>query len=98
MTDFKWNTSFIFNRNRNKAEGTGALQLITTNAGAPVALIDGEPVGVFYGTFFARNADGSLLTDAAGIPQLERGFKIPAPLIHRKEEPMVCQQELPCVR
>ncbi len=75
MNDFKWNTSFIFNRNRNKAEGTGALQLITTNAGAPVALINGEPVGVFYGTFFARNEDGSLLTNAAGIPQLERGIQ-----------------------
>lgn len=73
--DFKWNTSFIFNRNRNKAEGTGALQLITTNPGAPVAIIDGQPVGVFYGTFFARNSDGSLLTNAAGIPQLERGVQ-----------------------
>jgi TonB-linked SusC/RagA family outer membrane protein len=72
---FKWNTSFIFNRNRNKAEGSGALQLISTNAGAPVAIIDGQPVGVFYGTFFARNPDGSLLTNAAGIPQLERGIQ-----------------------
>lgn len=72
---FKWNTSFIFNRNRNKAEGSGALQLISTNAGAPVAIIDGQPVGVFYGTFFARNPDGSLLTNAAGIPQLERGVQ-----------------------
>lgn len=75
VNDFKWNTSFIFNRNRNRAEGTGAMQLISTNAGAPVALIDGESVGVFYGTFFARNADGSLLTNAAGIPQLERGIQ-----------------------
>jgi outer membrane receptor protein involved in Fe transport len=71
--DFKWNTSFIFNRNRNKAIGVGGLRLISTNAGAPVAIIDGQPVGVFYGTFFARNPDGSLLTNAAGIPQLERG-------------------------
>lgn len=71
--NFKWNTSVIFNRNRNKAEGTGALQLISTNPGAPVAIIDGQPIGVFYGTFFARNPDGTLLTNAAGIPQLERG-------------------------
>lgn len=73
--DFKWNTTFIFNRNRNKAIGTGGLRLISTNAGAPVAIIDGQPIGVFYGTFFARNADGSLLTNAAGIPQLERGIQ-----------------------
>ncbi|HKG07784.1 MAG TPA: SusC/RagA family TonB-linked outer membrane protein [Pedobacter sp.] len=73
--DFKWNTSVIFNRNRNKTVGGGALRLISTNAGAPVAIIDGQPTGVFYGTFFARNADGSLLTNAAGIPQLERGVQ-----------------------
>jgi TonB-linked SusC/RagA family outer membrane protein len=72
---FKWNTSFIFNRNRNKAEGTGALRLISTNAGAPVAIIADAPTGVFYGTFFARNPDGTLLTNAAGIPQLERGVQ-----------------------
>jgi hypothetical protein len=32
-------------------------------------------MGVFYGTFFARNADGSLVTNAAGIPQIERGVQ-----------------------
>jgi TonB-linked SusC/RagA family outer membrane protein len=75
IKDFRWNTSFIFNRNRNKAVGVGGLRLITTNPGAPVAIIDGEPIGVFYGTFFARKPDGSLLTNAAGIPQLERGIQ-----------------------
>jgi outer membrane receptor protein involved in Fe transport len=73
--NFKWNTTFIFNRNRNKAVGTGGLRLISTNPGAPVAIIDGQPIGVFYGTFFARNPDGSLLTNAAGIPQLEAGIQ-----------------------
>ncbi|TCC86517.1 SusC/RagA family TonB-linked outer membrane protein [Pedobacter hiemivivus] len=73
--DFKWNVSFIFNRNRNKAVGIGALQLLSTNAGAPVAIIDGQPIGVFYGTFFARNDDGSLLTSSVGIPQMERGIQ-----------------------
>jgi TonB-linked SusC/RagA family outer membrane protein len=76
--DFSWNSTLIFNRNRNKAVGTGALRLITTNPGAPVGIIDGQPIGVFYGTFFARNADGSLLTNAAGIPQLEKGIQTSA--------------------
>lgn len=71
--NFAWNTSVVFNRNRNKALNVGGLRLFTTNPGAPVAIIDGEAIGVFYGTFFARNADGSLLTNAAGIPQIERG-------------------------
>lgn len=76
--NFKWNSTVIYNRNRNKAVGTGALRLLSTNAGAPVAIVDGQPVGVFYGTFFARNADGSLLKNAAGIPQLEKGIQTSA--------------------
>lgn len=76
--NFKWNTTLIYNRNRNKAVGTGALRLLSTNAGAPVAIINGQPMGVFYGTFFARNADGSLLKNSAGIPQLERGTQTSA--------------------
>ncbi|WP_316735512.1 SusC/RagA family TonB-linked outer membrane protein [Pedobacter aquatilis] len=73
--DFSWNTTLVFNRNRNKALDVGGLRLFSTNPGAPVAIINGEAIGVFYGTFFARKADGSLLTNAAGIPQLERGIQ-----------------------
>lgn len=76
--DFSWNSTVIFNRNRNKAVGTGGLRLISTNPGAPVGIIDGQPIGVFYGTFFARNADGNLLTNSAGIPQLEKGIQTSA--------------------
>ena len=74
--DFNWNITGIFNRNRNKAVRIGqALTLLSTNAGAPVAIIEGQPVGVFYGTFFARNADGSEVKNAGGIPQTERGVQ-----------------------
>jgi TonB-linked SusC/RagA family outer membrane protein len=67
-----WNVSLLFNRNRNKAVEQ-PLTLFSTNGGAPVAVIGGQPVGIFYGTFYARNADGSILKNAAGIPQIERG-------------------------
>ncbi|MGM9476693.1 SusC/RagA family TonB-linked outer membrane protein [Pedobacter sp. GSP4] len=77
-TDFSWTTTLIYNRNRNKIVGSGAQRLIATNAGAPVSITDGYPVGVFYGTFFARNSDGSLLTNALGIPQTELGRQINA--------------------
>lgn len=70
---FNWNASVIYNRNRNKALDIGGLRLFSTNAGAPVAIIDGAPIGVFYGTFFARDNNGNLLTNAAGIPLIERG-------------------------
>lgn len=74
--DLNWNITGIFNHNRNKAVRIGqALTLLSTNAGAPVAIIEGQPVGVFYGTFFARNADGSEVKNASGIPQTERGVQ-----------------------
>ena len=71
--NFNWNASIIFNKNKNEALSVGGLRLFTTNPGAPVAIIDGAPIGVFYGTFFARDASGNLLTNAAGIPLIERG-------------------------
>src|SRR5690606_22321433 len=45
----------------------------TPGSSAPSAIINGSPVGLWYGTYFARNADGSLLLTAAGAPQTERG-------------------------
>ena len=71
--DFRWDVTAIYNHNRNKAINIGqALNLLSTNAGAPVAIIQGQPIGVFYGTFFADN-NGTLLKNAAGIPVTELG-------------------------
>ena len=72
--DLKWEMTTIYNHNENKAIKIGqALTLFSTNAGAPVAIVEGQPIGVFYGTYFARKADGSYLTNAAGIPQTAKG-------------------------
>lgn len=72
--DFEWNLTAIYNRNRNKATDIGAQSLIlyNTNGGAPVAIIAGQPVGVFYGTFFATDANGNQITKN-GIPVTEAG-------------------------
>ena len=72
--NLKWEMTTIYNQNENKALKIGqALTLLSTNAGAPVAIIEGQPIGVFYGTYFARNEYGNILTNAAGIPQTARG-------------------------
>jgi len=72
--NLKWEMTTIYNHNENKALKIGqALTLLSTNAGAPVAIIEGQPIGVFYGTYFSRNADGSYLTNTAGIPQTAKG-------------------------
>jgi TonB-linked SusC/RagA family outer membrane protein len=74
--NLKWEVTGIFNRNRNKAVNIGqSLILLSTNPGAPVAIIQGQPIGVFYGSFFARDANGGEVKNAAGIPQIERGVQ-----------------------
>jgi TonB-linked SusC/RagA family outer membrane protein len=77
--DFTWDLTLIFNRARNKV-----LSLINNQAipipnvtGAPVYLLEGQPAGVFYGTTFATNPDGSLLLTPQGFPQDERGTQTP---------------------
>jgi len=72
--DFTWDFAVIFNRNRNKVLSLGSPVISIDNAaGAPVYLLEGQPAGVFYGTTYARNPDGSLLLTAQGLTQQERG-------------------------
>ena len=80
--DFSWDITWLFSRNRNKATKIGqALTLFSTNGGAPVAIIEGQPIGVFYGTFFATDANGQPLKNPAGIPVIEQGTQN-SPLVY----------------
>lgn len=73
-TNFSWNLTAIYNRNRNKAVDIGqSLILYNTVGGAPVGIANGEPIGFFYGTFFARDNNGNILKTPAGIPVTEGG-------------------------
>jgi TonB-linked SusC/RagA family outer membrane protein len=73
-TDLHWDVTAIFNRNRNKVLNVGqALTLFSTNGGAPIALLQGYPVGVYYGTFFAVDGSGNQVKNANGFPQIEKG-------------------------
>ena len=77
--NFSWSVTGIYNHNRNKAVKIGqALTLLSTNSGAPVAIIVGQPIGIFYGAFFARDASGNLVKNALGYPQGERGLQTSA--------------------
>lgn len=72
--ELNWSVTGIFNRNRNKAVKIGqALTLLSTNSGTPVAIIEGQPIGIFYGAFFATDPGGDLVKNPAGFPQGERG-------------------------
>ena len=86
--DLTWNVTAIYNHNRNKAIKIGqALTLLSTNQGAPVAILEGQPIGVFYGAFFARDANGNLIKNASGYPQGERGTQNSALVITPQRDP-----------
>lgn len=78
--NFTWDVTAIYNRNRNKIlelpGSNGSTQAISIDnaAGAPVYLLAGQPAGVFYGSGYARNPDGSLLLTPQGFPQDERAI------------------------
>ena len=75
--NFTWDATLIFNHNKNKAVKIGqGLTTFATNGGAPIAILEGQPIGVFYGTFFGRDANGNLIKTTAGLGQTERGTQI----------------------
>ncbi len=79
--NFTWNVNFNFSSNKNKVLKTVGGDITIANvAGAPPVVQEGQPLGVFFGTYFARDANGELLLTgpstngvAEGVPQLERG-------------------------
>jgi TonB-linked outer membrane protein, SusC/RagA family len=72
--DWRWDITAIYNRNRNKVKQIGqSLILLSTNAGAPIAILEGQPIGVFYGYFFAVDENGNQIKNSSGLMQVERG-------------------------
>lgn len=70
--DFGWNVGVNYSRNRNVVRGlAGSLAL--RGSDGPQHALDGEPFGVFYGRYYARNADGDLLLTTGGLRQPARG-------------------------
>jgi TonB-linked SusC/RagA family outer membrane protein len=70
--DFNWIASVSFSSNKNEVNGIEGDQFGIGNFNFSKAR-NGEPLGIFYQSYFARNPDGSLLLDANGLPQRERG-------------------------
>ena len=79
--DLEWNLNFNFSRNRNKVIKTiGGDITIANSTGAPPVVQEGQALGVFYGTYFAREDNGTLILSGAsdsgtpiGVPLPERG-------------------------
>ena len=72
MNDFNWNLTATFSSNKNEVNNIEGEELAIGNFGFSKAR-NGEPLGIFRQGYYARNPDGSLLLNAAGLPQRERG-------------------------
>jgi TonB-linked SusC/RagA family outer membrane protein len=72
--DFSWDVILNFTRNRNYVNALPNDEPIVYNLyGARIQsrLIPGEQYGVFYGNAFKRNANGDILINASGYPQVD---------------------------
>jgi len=70
--DFSWSVTGTFSTNKNEVNKIEGEQFGIGNFGFSVAK-NGQPLGVFYQGFYARNDDGSLLLTPGGLPQREKG-------------------------
>ncbi len=68
--NFTWNLGGSLSRNKNEVTGSSQITPIAlaNAAGAPSVILAGEPLGVFYGNYFERDAKGGIATDGEGRP------------------------------
>lgn len=67
-----WRSTVTFSANRNVVDGIEGDVLIVPRAFNQVAAVNGEPLGVYYSTMYARDDDGNIITEN-GIPQIAIG-------------------------
>jgi TonB-linked SusC/RagA family outer membrane protein len=70
--DFSWSITGTYSSNTNEVNDIEGEQFGIGNFGFSVAK-NGQPLGVFYQGYYARNEDGSLLLTPSGLPQREKG-------------------------
>lgn len=70
--DFSWSVTGTYSTNKNEVNDIEGEQFGIGNFGFSVAK-NGQPLGVFYQGFYARNEDGSLLLTPDGLPQRDKG-------------------------
>jgi TonB-linked SusC/RagA family outer membrane protein len=77
--NFRWDVSWLLSTYDNRVKDVAATSragLSLRGGGGTQSAINGEPLGVFFGVYYARNADGSLLLSPLGLPQVERGSDV----------------------
>ncbi|MBC5994488.1 SusC/RagA family TonB-linked outer membrane protein [Pontibacter cellulosilyticus] len=70
--NINWKTTITYSRIENEVNNVPGGILAFPGGFGQVAAVNGFPLGAYYATYFARNADGSLLLNEFGLPQPER--------------------------
>ncbi|MBC6997285.1 SusC/RagA family TonB-linked outer membrane protein [Cytophaga sp. FL35] len=67
--DFTWDITATYSKNENEVTSVaGGGQFALAGSFATNYVIEGEPLGVFYRQFYARDADGNIALDENGYP------------------------------
>lgn len=67
--DFNWDLTATFSKNKNEVTNVaGGGRIALPGSFSTNYVIEGQPLGVFYHGFYARNEDGSIALDDAGYP------------------------------
>lgn len=66
--DFDWNITTTYARNNNTVTKVAGNYIPFGDSFATNYVIEGQPLGVFYRGFYARDASGNIALDANGLP------------------------------
>ena len=66
--DLNWNVTLNYGRNRNSVSNIPGGLIILPTSISRSAVIEGQPTGVFYSTYYARDAAGNILLNSGGLP------------------------------
>lgn len=70
--DFNWNLAVNYGRNRNEVSNIPGTIFLPDSFGiGRAAVIEGKPTGVFFGNYYARDANGQILLNAQRLPFIE---------------------------
>ena len=70
-----WEAGLIYNTNQNRVYGVDGGFISLRGGGGTQAVVTGQPYGVFYGRYYAKDAAGNKLLTDQGLFQPERGVQ-----------------------
>lgn len=66
--DFNWNITATYSRNNNTVTKVAGNNITLPGSFSTSFVIEGQPLGVFFRSFYARDANGEIVLDANGFP------------------------------